>query len=52
LLIIGLMIGRVRCRGVERNLKKLADCLNAFRQELRERAGVDLVFSLEPRAGA
>jgi len=44
------MIGMVSCRGVERDLKKLADCLNAFRWELQGRAGVDLVFSLEPRA--
>jgi len=46
------MSGRVCCRGVERDLKRLSVCLNAFRRKLQERVGVDLVFSLEPRAGS
>jgi len=43
--------GRLSCRGIERDLRRLVECLNTFRRELQERVEVDLVFSLEPRAG-
>ena len=44
--------GRLYCRGVERNMERLANCIEAFKRELLEQVNTSIRFSIEPRAGS
>ena len=44
--------GRLRCNVIERDAKKLSQCISLFRQKLLERTSMEPKFCIEPRAGS
>ncbi|ADM27538.1 hypothetical protein Igag_0708 [Ignisphaera aggregans DSM 17230] len=43
---------RLYCKDIERDLERLGRCIDLFRYELQERAGTNMIFVVEPRAGS